>query len=428
MQLQDKLFLEALKASLTNSKVNWDFEMEPENWKELFALAESQKVLPLIFEAVYACPCAKQADEQLFLTMKHRSIGLMVNQLQKTEEFLKLYKELDFRGICPLVVKGIICRELYPNPDLRISADEDLLVDERNFAKAVEILQACGMKPLGALKDMEAVHEIGFVDEKGVSYIELHKQLFPESSKAYGDLNQYFTDAFKSFVPVEVRGRTVYTMEPGMHLFYLICHAFKHFVHSGFGIRQVCDIVMFANAYGQEIDWQRMLLQCREIHADKFAAALFRIGKNYLVFDEAKSGYPKQWQEIEADETDLLLELLRSGIYGGSSMERRHSSNITLEAVAAEKKGKRPANAVAASLFLTAKELEGKYTYLKKRPYLLPVAWSERILKYHKENGKTKGSNAAAAIWIGNRRIELLKKYGILENSRDGKREKNRRY
>lgn len=416
MKLRDKLFLEALKASLTNDQVNWDFEIEPKTWQGLFALAESQKVLPLIFEAVYACPSAKQADEQFFQAMKHRSIGLMVNQFQKTEEFLKLYKELDSRGIRPLAVKGIVCRQLYPNPDLRISADEDLLIDEKIFVQSAKLLSAHGMKQLGALENMKAAHEIGFVAEKGALYIELHKYLFPESSKAYGDLNRYFTDAFKTCISLEVQKTTIYTMEPGMHLFYLICHAFKHFVHSGFGLRQVCDIVMFANTYGQEIDWLRILRRCREIRADKFSAALFRIGKNYLIFDEEKSGYPKQWRQIEVDETELLLELLGSGIYGGAGMDRRHSSNMTLAAVAAQNRGKKAVNAVAASLFLPAKELEERYTYLKKRPYLLPVAWSERIFKYHKEAGRTKGSNAAAAIRIGNRRIELLKKYGILEN------------
>lgn len=35
-------------------------------------------------------------------------------------------------------------------------------------------------------------------------------------------------------------------MNASDHLFYLICHALKHFYHSGFGIRQVCDILLFA--------------------------------------------------------------------------------------------------------------------------------------------------------------------------------------
>lgn len=415
MQLQNKLFLEALKASLTNKKVNWDFEISLEIWRKLFALAEAHKVLPLIFEAVYDCPAVKYADENFFASIRRRSVSVMVLQIQKTSEFLKLYKHLQEQEIQPLVVKGIVCRQLYPNPDLRVSSDEDLLVDEKSFVEFVEILQSYGMRATNPPAEIEDADEIGFIDGNNVSYIELHKHLFAKSSEAYGDLNRYFADAFHNCVSMEVQGTVIYTLEPGAHLFYLICHAFKHFLHSGFGIRQVCDIVLFANAYGQQIDWQQMLCQCREIRADKFAAALFKIGKNYLVFDEEKAGYPQSWREIEVDETDLLLELLGSGIYGGTTMSRRHSSNMTLEAVAAQKRGERTGNTVMKTLFPSAKNLEGKYHYLQKRPYLLPVAWSERILKYHKETTTMKDNNAVETVKIGNQRIELLRKYGILE-------------
>lgn len=49
-------------------------------------------------------------------------------------------------------------------------------------------------------------------------------------------------------------------MEPTGHLFFLICYAFKHSLHSGYCIQQVCDIVLFANQYGQEIDWRLVLV------------------------------------------------------------------------------------------------------------------------------------------------------------------------
>ena len=90
--------------------------------------------------------------------------------------------------------------------------------------------------------------------------------------------------------------------------FYLICHAFKHFLHSGFGIRQVCDIILFANAYGDAIDWERVLKQCREIQADLFAAALFGIGEKYLTFDPERAHYTESWREIQVDETDEIID------------------------------------------------------------------------------------------------------------------------
>ena len=157
------------------------------------------------------------------------------------------------------------------------------MVDEKTFVKSGEVLKSSGMKQLGNQVAMEQADEVGFVSEQGVSYIELHKHLFPVFSEIYENLNRYFSDVFENCITMEVQGTTLYAMNLDRHLFYLICHAYKHFVGSGFGIRQVCDSIIFANVYGQKIDWLQLLVWCKQIRAEKFAPALFRIGKK--IFD-----------------------------------------------------------------------------------------------------------------------------------------------
>ena len=413
MTKQEILFLEALKASLTNTTVTWTTLLSIEEWKSIFELAESHKVLPLVFHAVYSCPAAASLESQMFMVLKRRVLTLTLNQVQRTAEFLKLYEKLAEEGITPLIIKGLICRELYPKPDLRISADEDILVQEEDFENAIKILKSCGMKLKGEL--MEGADEAALISEKGLSYIELHRKLFSQNSKAYGELNNYFTDGFGSKVSLNVQGITIYTMEPEMHLLYLFCHAFKHFLHGGFGIRQVCDIIMFANTYGKENDWQKLLQQCKELHMEKFAAALFKIGKNYLIFDEEKAYFPLEWQSIEIDETALLEDLLGSGIYGSSTLSRKHSSHMTLDAVAESKQGRKSGNGLLKAVFPSVKNLEGRYPYLKEKPYLLPVAWTGRMVAYGKQTKLVENNSAAEAVKIGKDRIELLKQYGIIE-------------
>lgn len=415
MKQHEKLFMEALKASLNNKKVSWDFTISQETWRAIFELSIAQKVLPLIFEAVYTCPAIRGTDFEFYKLVKRLCIENMLVQTRKSAEFLQLYQALEEEGIHPLVVKGVVCRELYPKPDLRASADEDLWVTEQDFLKTAKFFENHGLHRTEGDRNPETADEIGFLSEKGGAYIELHRSLFSRESELWSALNQIFEDAQSTSVTVAVQGVEVHTMEPTMHLLYLICHAFKHFLHSGFGIRQVCDMVMFANAYGSEIDWQWLFAQCKEFHAEVFTAALFKIGKNYLNFNEEKACYPKEWLKLGVDETDLLLELLDSGIYGGSTMSRKHSGTMTLEAAAAKKQGKKRGRGVAASLFPQAKSLEGKYTYLKKHPYLLPVAWSERLIRYCYETCTVREDNALETVKIGRQRIELLKKYGVLE-------------
>ena len=108
----DRLLLEALKASLKNEKVSWDFEITPEEWKQLFKKAEIHQIFPMIYEAVYACPAAKPVFAELIEPQKRRIMQKVMLQIMKTDEFLRLYKHLNERGIYPAVVKGIVCRQL----------------------------------------------------------------------------------------------------------------------------------------------------------------------------------------------------------------------------------------------------------------------------------------------------------------------------
>lgn len=415
MELKDRLFLEALKASLQDEKVAWDVEMQPQDWAALLQTANIHQVLPMIYEAVYECPAAKRVDQRLFQPYKMRTIQMVTLQAMKTSEFLRLFEHLKDAGMRLCVVKGIVCRSLYPKPDYRISGDEDVLISPEQFKSCHAAMTAYGMQLSQPDMDMDAEYEVPYGKPGSPLYIELHKSLFPPDSEAYGEFNRFFEGIEDRQIDVPVQGVSVSTMGYTDHLFYLICHSFKHFLHSGFGIRQVCDIILFANAYGEQIDWPRVLNDCREIHAELFAAALFRIGQKYLTFDPEKACYPEAWRRIEVDEEPMLEDLLASGIYGDSNMSRKHSSNMTLNAVSAQKQGKRAGGQLLKTIFPPARSLEARFPYLKKHPYLLPVAWVSRILRYRKESSAMAGNDAAESIKIGNQRIDLMKKYGIIK-------------
>lgn len=412
-------FLEALKASLNNKKVDWDENNQPQlqltDWSDIFLLADTHKVMPMVYEAVYSCPAAKNLEQQFLLPYKKKIIQEVTLQTIKTSELLALNEHLKQSGIRPLIVKGIVCRSLYPRPDYRQSGDEDILVPAEQFEACHEAMLSYGMQPVNMPQDISAVHDISYRKSGSPSYIELHKTLFPPDAEAYGEMNRYFEQVHERAVELSVQDATVLTLDYTDHLFYLICHAFKHFLHSGFGIRQVCDINMYANTYGRYIDWQKVLAQCKEIRAEKFAAALFQIGENYLVFDRTAACFPEEWSSIRVDEIPILEDLLSGGIYGSSDMSRKHSSTITLNAVTAWKKGKKSRVFVIRTVFPSAKDLEKRYPCLKKQPYLLPIVWIDRLAKYGRENNKKTKSHAAESIKIGNQRIELMKEYGIIE-------------
>lgn len=403
-------FLAILRAALKGQRPVIYREIPVDEWHALFRMAGIHNVLPLFFDAVYTLPdLAKQ--QALLSAVKQKVRQQVVAQTLRTREFLELNDRLQAVGLRPLVVKGLVCRDLYPQPDHRPSSDEDVLISADGFDLAHRVLMGFGM----TTQLQGDSYEIPYRKDGSSLYVELHRSLFPPESDAYGDVGRFFEQVADRCVAVQIQGRRVYTLNPTDHLLFLICHAFKHFLHSGFGIRQVCDIALYANAYGKQADWIQILENCRAICAEKFAAALFRIGQNYLGFDPDLAAYPAVWREIPVDEVPMLEDLLVGGLYGDASMSRKHSSNITLDAVAAKKRGRKTKNALVASIFPASDKLVGRYPYLKNRPYLLPVAWCSRLWTYGRETRNTRDSKAAEALRIGLERVELMKYYGILE-------------
>lgn len=411
MNVTYETFLAVLKGALAGERVDPGREISPEEWQRLFAMARIHQVLPLFYDAVY--PYIPEEAAALGAEVRKNVRFQVMRQTVKTCEFLEVNRALAEAGVRPLVVKGLICRSLYPNPDARPSGDEDILIPETVFPVCHRILLDSGLAT--GEPAPESVWEVPYRKDGSPLYIELHKHLFPPESGAYGDLNRFFDGVHERAAEEEIQGNRVYTMDPTDHLLYLILHAFKHFLHSGFGIRQVCDIILFADRYGCRVDWQRILDCCRQIRAERFAAALFGIGSRYLVFDPDMAAYPEAWRQIAAEETPLLEDLLSAGLYGDATLSRKHSSNMTLGAVAAGKQGKKILYSPLAAVFPAPEMLKGNYPWLKRHPWLVPAAWCHRLLKYARETLTAKESDAAQALKIGRERVELMKQYGILE-------------
>ena len=405
MKHTELAFLAILKAALRGEKITDLKDLSQEQWQEIFTMAEAHKVLPMVYQSVYEVPGL--ADAQGIRAAVRKQVLI---QARKTDEFLTLNRKLKEAGCHPLVVKGLVCRNLYPLPDLRISSDEDVLIPEEQFGLCCEVFREFGMETHIEEARLEVEYEVPFRKKDGVLFIELHKSLFPRESEAYGHWNRFFEDARAH--PVEEGD--VLTLSYTDHLFYLICHAFKHFIHSGFGIRQVCDIVMFANAYGSKVDWNRVYDNCCQICGEVFAAAIFRIGEKYLTFDPVKAAYPKSFSDISVDEADMLQDLLSAGVYGGATMSRLHSSNMTLEAVSADKKGKKGKKSLKNTLFPPVESLKQRYSYLQYYPVLLPVAWLSRIFRYLRESKESEDNSIVQSLQIGNQRIALLRKYRVI--------------
>lgn len=378
-----------------------DLPAENVDWPAIFTLANQQKLLPILFEAVRKMPAAEE-NVALFAVTKQQVIGQVLNQTVRSAEFSDLYHKLRSAGLHPIVVKGQLCSRLYPLKDHRISADDDIYIPDAEFMACHEQLLANGLRTGTPADELASADEVSYTKDGSPLYIELHRHLFDSAEDAHDELNHFFTD----INPVEMDG--FLAMPPHEHLLYLILHAYKHFVRSGIGARQFCDIGLWARAYHAEIDWQLLHEQCESVHAATFAAAAFCIAREYLGID---FDLPAPW-DSSIDVEPLLHDTLCGGVYGSNDLTRLHSSTVTLNAVKASRTGEK--SSVLSTVFPKREYLERRYPYLKKRPYLLPVAWVQRIAHYASEKQSGTGNSASGSIKLGKERIELMKRYGIM--------------
>lgn len=399
---EEELFLQAIGEFLRgDSEGDCCGETSGEALGELYRLSQIHAVVPMVYEAAERIKTSGEDAERILAQWKRQAMNSVFLQTVKTEAFLGVCRRWNEENVRAVVVKGILCRRLYPKPDHRPSSDEDVFAAGEDWERAREVLLGSGFEITDG--DSPGQQVTTFSDPASGLRIELHRELFSHDSAAYGELGGVFAGAEERAVRVEVSGVPVWSMCPTEHMLYLVFHAFKHFLHSGFGIRQVCDICLFAREYAAEIDWNAAGEVLREHSADVFASAVLKIGEKYL-------GVPCSalLQADSPDPDDLLSDILAGGVYGSSSSDRQHSSLITLDAASAPAKAQ--SSHVLKTLFPPKSYLAGKYPYLSSKPWLLPAAWLQRISEY-----LLKGGSARASVRIGSDRVRLMKKYGVIK-------------
>lgn len=419
----EHLFLELFTSFVRQTKIEQNqLELSGEEWNNLLGMSAYHQVIPIIYESVWQIESFRKHPPAIAGMWKRETMMAVASQTRMTNEFVTLYKQLNQIGVRPLVLKGLVCRNLYPKPDYRMSGDEDLLIRKEDFWIVNDFLISRGFCKTEDDEELKArmntLHEVGYRNPHNGVYLEIHLSLFPEESGAYGHFNRMFKGLHNDAVCLEIDGCPIWTLDYTEHFLYLLCHSAKHFLHSGFGVRQVFDMLLFAEHYGSQIDWTEIIKKTKKDRIYTFMVNLLDIGVRYLDFDSDKACWPSEVQKLDGsmDSEDLLNDLLLAGVYGASSNERRHSSNITLAAADPERK----TGGLQASLFPSRSYMEQRYSYVKKHPWLLPVGWGHRILDYLNREKRTDNRQV---LELGSQRVKILKKYGMIVD-KERKRER----
>ncbi len=367
---------------------------------KLRSLAHIHKLTAVVYDKMAENGEIFSKNQEFESMFRRDALFDFMAQCAKTEALLALTDALRNADVNYVVVKGVICRSLYSEPDARISADEDLYVLPQEFSAAEAVLSK-----LGYVKGDASGNVSHWNEPSSALHIELHSKLM---SKRFEAFEPYFANQIEIRVPYPVGTSSVYSFAPTANLVFMVSHAQKHFIAGGFGIRTLCDVALFAVKYQSEIDKTELYSKLSELNAVTFFRQILAIARDFLSIDTG------DWDiSGTVAGADLLSDILEAGVYGQSTMARRHSSTLT---VAEAEHGKSAANLFRV-VFPSAASIKSRYAFVNKHPWLLPVGRCKRIVDYLREISRSnKDENSpGASLSIYQKRSVLIKKYGITE-------------
>lgn len=382
---------------------------EPVDWGTVLSYARFHKVLPVILEeAQKYTDCLSHPSYNEYLSQATLST---VEQAQKTACFLQLYKSFSENGICPIVLKGIVCRSLYGELcDHRASGDEDILIASEDYENVHKILTSAGyVADFNNITRTQAqvFREILYTHPKLPLRIELHFNAIGHENDWLTKMNNWFNTDTLTYREITVDGINIKTLDHTEHFMYLICHALKHFTSCGLGIRQIVDILLYAKAYGKELDKSLIITKLKEIDAFDICSDFFHLGNEYLGFDFILDTQPLC--------LDLLIEdLSESGIYGNTTSARRISSQILTSAMSNRSSHQSKAKILMNTIFVDRRRLINNCPELEEKPHLAFKEHYKRFHKYIKLKKESKTNLTRDGIELSKKRMTLLKKYKLL--------------
>lgn len=377
--------------------------IDPDTVNSLFALAHLHKALPV------ACDTLRR-HEELFTSKEAASWkktaktqAVMAAYLSRT--FCTLLSQLEKKGIEPIVLKGEAVRRLYYAGELRISADEDIYLPGSEAEACAQALFELGYDSPRFTSEGVKWDDSGVAAFSGSSglHIELHRSLLPNNRLA-ASAREHLASAHLNTIRMGGGELPIRALSPVDELFYLVCHAAKHFASCGFGVRCIADIAAYSMRYYDDIDTELFARLLKESRLEGFARGVYAIAVRRLDYDIARFPMPFYSSKVTGD--DMLSDCLSGGVYGKNGYGRAQSAKYT---VAAASGGSR-AGTAARAVFPSRQSLESEYPFVKKSVLLVPAAWAARIFKYLR-SGRRDGQRGAS---IGRKRARLLKKYGMI--------------
>lgn len=396
MLSEEKIFLDALSDVLHDYRINTSaadailHSDTPNNTIDaLLSIARKQKVVPLIYD--FLCTRELEIPSGLKSSLKHEITSYAITYYQN--EFFSNYvcRIFDEANIPYALIKGVLLSKLYKKPECRRFSDVDILINDRQaFKKASSILSEHGFVREASNGDH---HHEYYLEKNGRNYLlELHQNFI--SNQVSKTLNAKVKKLYHS---LELDKQLPITLDA----LYLLLHMLQHMLDAGFGIKLLCDWVLYLEKNTEKIDsvYFKKLLEELEI---------FSFAQNITIYCVCYLGlttypdcfhYNKLTSEISQNLDALSEDIFSGGEYGKSDPARMiiMKGNFHLSDY----------------FFELHRQTKFNFPHLWKTVFLLPVLWGITGAKFLYNNKKLRHTDTKSILKTAKKRQKLLDRMGI---------------
>ena len=262
-------------------------------------------------------------------------------------------------GCWYMPLKGSLLQFDYPQFGMRQMSDNDILCDSTKSEEIYSFMLENGYSC--------ELHNQGNHDEfvrQPVYNFEIHRTLFkpetaPELAAYYADIHQRSRKDPNNGFGYHLRDEDFYI--------YLTAHAYRHFVVSGIGIRNLMDVYIYLEKHGAGLDWDYIQGELTQLGAWDFECWCRRMSK-------ALFGEPNLAPELSDADLAVLDAFFASGTFGTEEQLLRKA----MEANSGKKGNK--AGYFLRRVFPSGEMLGVMYPIVRGRPWLVPFVWVYRLV------------------------------------------------
>ena len=371
MNTTEKQFIDLLSNSIRNEVCKKKYDNV--DWNELINLSRKHKIEGLIYFALNKSRLLENIDEDKVKDLKKEVFFTGVTQISNMSKLEKVFNEFSKENVPVIVLKGLVVREYYPQPEQRSMSDADIFVKAKDLNKSKKILIDLGYTEV----DAEASHHIKYI-KSGYPMIELHWHVMKRDGFS-DELDLFEDDIWDRTIEVKVKGAKVLSLGYEDLALHLCMHMAAHLAASGFGVRQIADLVLLVEKKGHLIDWTLFINKAEEFGFKKFIIIMFKICNILFSMD-----IPKEMAVYKIDDEEMFESLISTIFDGGVYGKKDMASNFANQ-VAFNYKGK-DSNATIGAIrryfrfiFPSIETMSDKYSYARKIRILTPIAWIHHL-------------------------------------------------